>query len=695
MPVDNIQLIIAGIDEEDIEKVAVAPLVATGLNAVRTVVPKLTQFASKFNTVGKGAGVKSAANTVKRKGVVGKMHGHQMDLLKQMTTTPLGVGLTTASVASMGPGQVARSMFPVVDSTLTAASNVGKDLKMLNRVELPSNTFNKGYKHADDTSNAIEKAAVEFNPAANTSNMETKDIINTVGASLAGGGLGYLGAKKGLNYIDNLSLTTDLSGGVQKAVRGVGRGTAKTLSRSRGGTGVLANVLARSGQFAETLGGGGPRPIRTDFSTLSGKPTALSNIKTLGKFVGILAGAALAEEYFANWARNKVDESIVDYKVNRLNSKVACEQPGEEKFAAVPTTRSVQRINVKGPQQVKNKDFKRLIHDRGIRPLMTTSAFIFTLGGLSHLAGRNLAGGMERVERDQYRPANRVIIDISDRESLDKYYKSRPDLKVSSYDGILDIIEKTADTGGDVAEINALNDSTKPKASNATQKSKIHSRPSTKATVKVLRRNPALLAALVAKGSDIPATAVKGNFPPKPTKLELAKRKVDSGAEKVPGLKQLSEFFKRKDTYKYTGETGLGHMVLEEAPFKAFESFAYVTPVVAAAAVLGKNPRRGFAPIQTDPNTPYVPEGMTRVIIQESGYRDSRGDKVYEKPVDYTKYASEEVTEDTKSELDKIQELIAAVSLDENARREARALQFINKRDGIVGGVKKKERIEL
>jgi len=492
---------------------------------------------------------------------------------------------------------------------------------------------NKVPVQADEISDLIEKTAFGTAPF-NDSDIETKDIINTVGASLVGGGLGYAAAAKGFDFLDNASLNADIGTGVQKTIGNIGKGTARVFTKNRLGTNIAANILTNTGKFADGLGGGGGKKIRQDFSTLTGKPGAAQMTKSLGKFLGVLAGAALAEEYFANWARNKVDETVVDYKVNRL----------EEKTAAT--------VEVEKEPPVPKKDLKRLLHDRSIKPALTTGTFLFTLGGLSALTGRNLYGGMERVEKDEYRPANRVIIDIADPDAAEKYYERRPELiKGASTESISNLIDKVADVGG-VIDMDRLNEESKKNVG-----------------------------------------APKEDWVPE-TKLDKMKAKIDEKAKNAPKpIRKFDEFLANADKYKYSGRTGLGHWLLEELPFKSVESLAYAAPMIATAVLLNRNAKRGFAPLQSDPNTPYVPEGMTRVIIQESGYKDKDGNVVHDKPKDYTKYASESPLLD-KTELDKIQEVIDRVTLEGDAKDEAHALRYITKNDGIVSGIKKKERME-
>lgn len=555
------------------------------------------------------------------KKVVGGLHNAQMNIIKDTVKSPVGLALTGGAAVVAGPKAVAEGMFPMIGTTKQAIGQVSSDLKNYNKLAY------------DEISDLIEKIAFGTVPF-NDSDIETKDIINTVGASLVGGGLGYAAAAKGFDFLDNASLNADIGTGVQKTIGNIGKGTARVFTKNRLGTNIAANILTNTGKFADGLGGGGGKKIRQDFSTLTGKPGAAQMTKSLGKFLGVLAGAALAEEYFANWARNKLDEAVVDYKVNRLEEKTA------------------STVEVEKEPPVPKKDLKRLLHDRSVKPALTTGTFLFTLGGLSALTGRNLYGGMERVEKDEYRPANRVIIDISDPDAAKKYYERRPELvKGAVTDDVTNLIDKVADVGGAI-DMERLNEESKKNVS-----------------------------------------APKEDWVPE-TKLDKMKAKIDEKAKNAPKpIRKFDEFLANADKYKYSGRTGLGHWLLEELPFKSVESLAYAAPMIATAVLLNRNAKRGFAPLQSDPNTPYVPEGMTRVIIQESGYKDKDGNVVYDKPKDYTKYASESPLLD-KTELDKIQEVIDRVTLEGAAKDEAHALRYITKNDGIVGGIKKKERME-
>ncbi|MDD2235075.1 MAG: hypothetical protein PHV03_09300, partial [Desulfitobacteriaceae bacterium] len=529
--VDNIELFAAEVIGT-IEKEAAAPLLGAVLRPV-------------------GKGIVGAG-----KKVFGGLHKAQMNLIKDTVKSPTGLALTGGAVALAGPTAVAEGMFPMIGATKQAVGQVSADLKTYNKLA------------DDEISELIEKIALDTDNIFNNDSIETKDIINTVGASLVGGGLGYAAASKGFNFLDNASITSDIGAGTQKTISNIGKGTARAFTKNRPGTNIAASVLANTGKFADTLGGRGKK-LRTDFSTLTGKPSTAQTMKSLGKFLGILAGASLAEEYFANWARNKIDEAVVDYKVDRMEDKTAATVEPEKE------------------PPVPKKDLKRLLHDRSVKPVLTTGTFLFTLGGLSALTGRNLYGGMERVEKDEYRPANRVIIDISDPDAAKKYYERRPELvKGAVTDDVTNLIDKVADVGG-VIDMDRLNEESKKNVG-----------------------------------------APKEDWVPE-TKLDKMKAKIDEKAKNAPKpIRKFDEFLANADKYKYSGRTGLGHWLLEELPFKSVESLAYAAPMIATAVLLNRNAKRGFAPLQSDPNTPYVPEGMTRVIIQESGYKDKDGNVV-------------------------------------------------------------------
>lgn len=550
--------------------------------------------------------------------VIGGLHKAQMNILTDTVKSPTGLALTGGAVMVAGPKATAEGLFPMLPATEQAVKQVGTDLKTYNKLA------------EDEISDLIEKTAFGLD-AFNDDSVETKDIINASGAALLGGGLGYGLATRGADFLDQAAINANLDTGVQKTIGNIGRGTARTFTKNRPGTNIAANVMANTGKFVDTFGGG--KKIRTDFSRLTGNATAGQMTTTLGKYLALLAGAALAEEYLADWGRRKIDEAVVDYKTNLLeNKKASLDDASLEKIAL-------------------GKDLSRLLHDRWVKPALTTGTFLFTLGGLSSLLGRNLYGGMERVEKDEYKPANRVIIDIADPDAAKKYYERRPGLTKGASDDISNWIDKVADIGGTI-DMDRLNEESK-------------------------------------KNAGTP----KEDWVPE-TKLDKAKVKIDEKVKKAPKFVQnFDNFLANADKYKYSGRTGLGHWLLEEVPFKSVESLAYAAPMIATAVLLNRNAKRGFAPLQSDPNTPYVPEGMTRVIIQESGYKDKDGKEVFEKPRDYTKYAAESPLLD-KTELDRIQEVIDRVTLESGAKDEAHALRYITKNDGIVSGIKKKERME-
>lgn len=498
-------------------------------------------------------------------------------------------------------------------------------------------------KQADNISMLIEKLAYNTDPVGENT-LNVKNIINAAGASLLGGGLGYGLTTKAIDFIDNSAASKNIDRGISKTVGDVGKGAARAFTRNRPVTDMVSNIMTNTSRFMDTLGGG--KKVRIDYSKLTDTPSASHMSKTLGKYLAILAGASLAEEYLANWGRNKIDSAIVNYKMNNIaeNDRLA-ELIENVVLEKVANTTSVV------DEPVRYKDFKRLLFERSVKPAITTGTFLFTLGGLSSLTGRNLYGGMERVEKDEYRPANRVIIDIADPDAAKKYFDARPHKKAE--DAVFTLIEKVAD-GFDTINMHRLDQ----------------------------------------EAEDAAKTVANDDWKPE-TKLDKAKAKIDEKAAKGPKfIRKFDNFLANADSYKYKGRTGLGHWLLEEVPFKSVESLAYAAPMIATAVLLNRNAKRGFAPLQDDPNTPYVPDGMTRVIIQESGYKDKEGNVVYNKPKDYTKYASENLLLD-KTELDAIREVIETLTLEEDEKRQVHALKYINKEDGVVNGVKKKQRMVL
>ena len=110
------------------------------------------------------------------------------------------------------------------------------------------------------------------------------------------------------------------------------------------------------------------------------------------------------------------------------------------------------------------------------------------------------------------------------------------------------------------------------------------------------------------------------------SKLQKLKDALDARIVKGPKVvRKLDKLLADKEAVQYKGKTGLAHWLIEEVPFKAVESVAYAAPMTAIALATGRNAKRAFEPIVSDPNH-VVPEGMARITIEENSGKEKKAD---------------------------------------------------------------------
>ncbi len=540
---------------------------------------------------------------IEKEALIKPLFGAQLAVTRAEMSEPLLAGLTVAPVLT---GQqnivsaVADKVIPMYGSIKSNWAKVKQD--KANYGKIPGELFTPTAKLPKP-----EKLAADFTnekpitPSLPSPDDHIKEIINGVGISLGSGALTY-GAH---HYLSNLNEDSKLKRGFglggEKALTALGKSTIKTLEKRRPLTAFVANVAAQAGNFADRLSP--DSRLRMDFSTLE-NPNKFGPRK-LGLYLGIAGGASLAEELFGNVIYDKLKE-IKDKFTNKNENKVqGYKRQNQNRYSQQRQsqrpqyqqrqyrTASLEDFRALGEEflekEALNRDTQRLITEKMIRPAFTTGVTLTTLALLSRLLGRNLYGGYEKVRSDENIKVNkRIIVDVPS-EELDANKNKR-------------LIKNTLKDIKTVEDINKSSSSNNLLLKEADFIQDLQMLESNK-------REPRKSVLSRLKG-------VTETVTEPPTKLDKAKEKLDKKIQKHPKLKALDDLI-NVENHTYKGKQGLAHFLVEELPFKTVEGLAYAAPMVAAGVLLGRNLKRGLEPTEEEPGLPGVPEGTTRIIIQE------------------------------------------------------------------------------
>lgn len=507
-------------------------------------------------------------------GGVGKsLFNAQMTFTKGMIKDPIGITMLAAPVlagkqtATQG---VIENTVPLYNQTKAFA----RDLKQSKQQSgIPANIFTPTkhlpyQKAAGNTrTSGLEKAALDFD---STSLDPMKEVINSVGVAAAAGAGTYLAHDSFTKAKETSNWAKGLSRGVDKAITGIGKGTAKAMTKNKPLSQTFVSTMGTAGKIADKLTPN--QGVRLDFSTVDRKVPLYSRLPV---FLGTAAGVSLLEEWLTSNTMDKVKE-LKNERASRSDRSNRSERSerSDRRFDG-QRNNNYQRNRDNQPRYASlteyllekhaaNRDARRLISEQMIKPAVTTGISLTTLALLSRLVGHNLYGGMEKIRKDDEIGTKKVIIDVpSDEISGTKGSKKKIEAALS----------KQADLVTDLQFLNADSDT-----------------------------------------KNSPESSTKSKT--QPTKMDKAKESLDKKIQKSKVLSKLDAVMD-ENKYRYTGKRGLAHFVVEEMPFKTVGALGYAAPMIGAGVLLERNLKRGLEPLEDEPGIPSVPEGMTRVVIME------------------------------------------------------------------------------
>lgn len=391
----------------------------------------------------------------------------------------------------------------------------------------------------------------------------SSNLLAGLGLAAVGGGAGYLGFNKAYNYLTaKPQFSEGVASGLNRGISQFGREFSKKMTKGKPITGLIGGTAAESGNVLGRLED--KNNYRTNFSTLTGKPSAMDNVKSVGKYMGILTAGSIVEDYLTSRFWNTVNAAKEQKLIPEREERQYTPRTPYVKKAYTPY---VKKPYVAGEEKVAGVNpltptAKRMTVENLLKPALNNVAFLLPISVGSALLGRNIYGSMEHLNTvpntasETSGPApQQMIIDVPNSSVLE------------------------------------LNKSASP-TSNFINK-------------------------VLGKAETAPVGFI-----------ERTNAKLNNWIESdtSPGIVKKLDSFIVEGNKGYDGKKGLAHYLTEELPAQSLKGVAYTVPIAMLAASINRNPRRGFEPVlDTTTNYPvgytqqpsdYDPN-TTRIVIQE------------------------------------------------------------------------------
>jgi hypothetical protein len=457
-----------------------------------------------------------------------------------------------------------------------------------------------GRKIAGDDSGDLEKVAI---------NMELLKLLGITGGL---GAAGY-GLARGIGAFMEKRPDTlrGLSMGMDNAISSVGKQTVKALSKNKPLTAFTSNTMTAAGKIADKLNPSRDR-LRSNWDTLTGDPSKRETLKNLGIYVGTIAGTSIAEDYITDRLLNEFKQNKPAVANPEVQITVGDGDDGAVTFGSRPQGRmsrpgDVGRLN--RFERPGRFDRPRRFDSPG-RPRNFGAPQGFSR---PPRLPRNDFGESRppRSPRSDYRPRETFAfsnyLDGLEKEAIS------PDTKRLIIERV---IKPAALTGTFMVTLGGISRLLGRNLYGGLEKVRTDDQVSDRGRIMIDIPTQEIgdpQRALVKKANAVDA-AVKVI---EKSRLDKLKDKLDAKIVNGPKfVRKLDDLLAQQEEVKYRGKTGLAHWAVEEVPFKAVEGLAYASPMAAIAIATGRNAKKAFEPIITDPNV-AVPDGITRIVIEE------------------------------------------------------------------------------
>jgi len=514
-------------------------------------------------SLGKGLFGKAAKLAPKATGLIGKN-------IKQQGALGLGLSAGVGMLSGQKPlGAIADAVVP----GLGEAKQFGSEMKALKQQnQLPSEMFRPkgigGFPKA-----AADESGVDKTEVAEHFNSENHPFANMLMlAGLAGAGFG--GAKiLGAVVNHNPNLLPSMSKGFDAALggtQGVARKSLQAFTKYRPVTDVVSSAVVGASKLGDSMFGKDKR----NWDSVSGLPSKKKILGTMGMYMGGMLGVGMAEDYLTE----RVNSAI---NLNKKNDNPADIEPavGSDGVDIVVGDRTYNR---------KPRDYAGNRRDyNNQRPNRDFS---------SNRPQRDYTAN--RVNRTEPISALEAVASVG-AEDLEKTAMTDTQKRMLLTRGIRPAVT----TGVTLFTLATLSRMLGRNLYGGMEK--VRKDEEVKNTGRLVIDIPT--ADAKSKTALVKSASLEG------VKAALDKKITDS---RSPWVHKLDKLLSEEEAVKYKGKTGLAHWATEEIPFRALEGLAYAAPMTAVAIATGRNMKKSFEPIITDPNV-AVPKGMTRITIEE------------------------------------------------------------------------------